>query len=95
MLGLLFAESRKYIIKSNRESGTGRSDIIIEDNKRERGIIVELKVAKKESEIKSKIIEAKKQIKKNKYLDELELDKVKDKKEMVIVFYKKKVVVNG
>ena len=60
-----------------------------------KGTIVELKVAKKESEIKNKIIEAKKQIKKNKYIEELELDKVKDKKEMVIVFYKKKVVVNG
>ena len=58
-----------------------------------KGTIVELKVAKKESEIKNKIIEAKKQIKKNKYLEELELDKVKDKKEMIIVFYKKKVVV--
>ncbi len=93
LLGVLTTLNSDYIIKSNRESGTGRSDIIIEDKERERGIIVELKVAKKESEIKEKIIEAKKQIKKNKYIEELELDKVKDKKEMIIVFYKKKVVV--
>ena len=90
LLGILITLNSKYIIKGNRESG-----ILIEDNKRERGIIVELKVAKKKSEIKNKIIEAKKQIKKNKYIEELELDKIKDKKEMVIVFYKKKVVVNG
>ncbi len=93
LLGVLTTENDKYVIKPNRESRIGRSDIIIEDKKRERGIIIELKVAKKENEVKEKITEAKKQIKKNKYLDELELDKVKDKKEMVIVFYKKKVIV--
>ena len=70
-----------YVIRSNRESGEGRYDILlIPYDKTKFGIVIEIKqIAKKKNEkedsfikrINSKIEEAKNQIENNKYFKEL------------------------
>ena len=66
----------EYIVKSNREGGTGRFDIMIESLDRKLGIIVEFKVAKENEDLTQKAQEGKKQIVDKEYYKELELDKV-------------------
>lgn len=61
---------KRYIIKFNRETGKGRSDIIIRyPNRRGAAIIIELKVAKNIRELEAKCDEALKQI------EDMEYDK--------------------
>lgn len=57
---------KRYIIKSNRETGKGRSDIIIKyPNRRGAAVILELKVAKSFKEMSDKCDEALSQIEEN------------------------------
>ncbi len=94
LMGLLAPVIEKgYIVKSNRETGLGRADILIETKDRKYGGVIELKVANTEKEINKKINEAKKQIKTNNYINELKLDKVNSITTHIIVFYKKKCIV--
>lgn len=45
-LGMSFYLDNKYLLKSNREAGLGRYDVLIEPiNKKERAFILEFKVA--------------------------------------------------
>ncbi len=77
MLGLFVSfMNKEYIVKSNREAGEGRFDIMIEKIDRSVGIIVEFKVAKENEDIEKVAIEGKEQIKNKKYYEEIELDKV-------------------
>ncbi len=66
----------EYIVKSNREGGTGRFDIMIESIDRKIGIIVEFKLAKENEDLSLKAQEGKKQIYEKEYYKELELDRV-------------------
>lgn len=67
LLGTLI-NMKRYIIKSNRESGKGRSDIVIRyPNRRGAAVILELKVAKNIRELEEKCDEALKQIEDKKY----------------------------
>ena len=91
-LGLLAVLSDDYIIKSNRESGEGRYDIVlIPHNKNNNGIIIEIKHIENQQKnetydkfikrINGKIDEALEQIQRKKYYKELlshkvELDKI-------------------
>jgi len=77
MLGILFCLRRIYHIKSNREAGLGRSDIMLypkATTQYNRGIIFEFKaVNKKRKETFEQVIaEAKTQIIENKYYEELQ-----------------------
>ena len=65
-----------YIVKSNREAGEGRFDLMIESVDRKLGIIVEFKLAREEEDITQKAEEGKKQIIEREYYRELELDQV-------------------
>ncbi|MDR2971807.1 MAG: ATP-binding protein [Bacteroidales bacterium] len=57
-----------YIVKSNRESGRGRSDLVMYAvNKREKAVIFELKPAKKFQDLPAACEEALKQIEDNNY----------------------------
>ncbi|MBE6853943.1 MAG: AAA family ATPase [Ruminococcus sp.] len=68
----LIAGRRGYSVKSNRENGKGRSDIIIcEFQKRTVAVIIEIKAAEKYSELEKKCDEALKQIDDKKYEAEL------------------------
>jgi len=96
VLGLLAIIGDDYIIKSNRESGEGRYDIMLIPNDKKRyGIVIEIKQikkAKKESQknflerINNKIAEALGQIDKNKYYQELLDNKISKIIKLPIVF---------
>jgi len=90
ILGLLAIIGDDYIIKSNRESGEGRYDImIIPHNKSKNGVVIEIKQIEKQSEKETKIdfrkrinkeIEfASNQIDRNKYYKELLENNLKEK----------------
>ena len=96
VLGLLAIIGDDYIIKSNRESGEGRYDImLIPHDKTKFGIVIEIKqIARGEKEndnsftkrIDNKIREAYNQIDKNKYYKELIYNKVSKIIKLPIVF---------
>ncbi|MBQ6944194.1 MAG: AAA family ATPase [Ruminococcus sp.] len=71
LAGLLIG-SDEYIVKSNRESGNGRSDIMIcEYQLRKIAVIIEIKVAEKFAELDKKCYEALQQIEDRNYEAEL------------------------
>lgn len=73
VLGLMVDQMNNYIIKSNRESGFGRYDIMLEpidkNNVKYPGLVIEFKVfnAKKEKTLDETVENALKQIKERKY----------------------------
>ena len=74
ILGMLVGLKDSYYVKSNRESGHGRYDIMLEPKEKEsNSFIMEFKIAKEmeEKEVKAKIKEAKEKIKDKKYEQEL------------------------
>ena len=96
ILGIVLSLSDKYYVKSNRESGYGRYDILLEPrNKKETAFILEFKVAKTETEIDKKIQEALKQIEDKKYDIELKNKNIYDIFKIAFVFYGKKVKVKN
>ena len=70
--------NREYIVKSNRESGNGRFDIMIEAVDRSVGIIFEFKVAKDGDNLNERAETGKEQILNKEYFKELELDRVQN-----------------
>jgi len=96
VLGLLAIIGDDYIIKSNRESGDGRYDILlIPHDKSKFGIVIEIKqLSKVENEnknklnvrINNKIDEALSQIDSNKYFKELIDNKISNIVKLPIVF---------
>lgn len=89
LLGTL-VNLRRYIIKSNRETGKGRSDIIIKyPNRRGAAVILELKVAKSFKEMSNKCDEALNQIEEKQYDKELLEEGYTNIVKYGIAFYKK------
>ncbi len=96
VLGLLAILGDDYIIKSNRESGSGRYDILLIPHDRQKyGIVIEIKqIAQVSGEkpesfinrINNKIEEAKIQIDENKYYLELLANKIEKIIKLPIVF---------
>ena len=96
LLGLLAIIGDDYIIKSNRESGDGRYDImLIPHDKTKNGIVMELKqIEKRDSEtemdlnerIQAKLKDALNQIDKNEYYKELIDNKIERIIKLPIVF---------
>ena len=83
-------------MKSNRESGYGRYDILLEPrNKKETAFILEFKVAKNENELEKKLEEALKQIEDRKYDIELKNKNIFDVFKVAFAFYAKKVKVKN
>ena len=86
--------SYNYKVKSNRENGMGRSDIIVQSTvKKGKAVIIEIKVAKDIKELEKKCNEALEQIEKNKYDIELIQYGYKDILKYGITFFKKKCMV--
>ena len=79
-----------YIVDSERESGYGRTDLIVRDPGRNRCLILELKHIDKESEIASAMNEAKKQIADNKYESRLVYEGYTTRLQYGMVFCDKK-----
>ena len=82
-----------YIVKSNREAGNGRYDVLVEKKDKSFGCIFEFKIAESESEMETLANIAKEQMKEKEYYKELELDKVQNIKEYAVVFCDKKCIV--
>lgn len=96
MLGLFVEFLRDdYIVKSNREAGQGRFDIMIESVDRKIGFIIEFKIANDDENIEKKAKEGYEQIKEKEYYKELVLDKVENIKNYSIAFQEKKCKVIG
>ena len=106
-LGLLTILTDDFMIKSNRESGEGRYDILlIPYDKTEKGIVIEIKTIEKQkttetddkfrARINNSMENAIKQIDKNEYYKELIINKIKPEKiiKLAIVFAGKKPYIN-
>lgn len=94
-LGVLSIASEDYIIKSNRESGEGRYDILLLPKvKTKYGIIIEVKTMRKKSsqaQIDKQLQKALNQIEKNEYYKELIAHDIPKRIEIAMVFVGKKV----
>ncbi len=89
MTGIL-SQSSKYIVKSNRESGNGRSDLTMRTpSLRGRAFVLELKVSEAVTELEKDAEAAVKQIYDRKYMDELKMDGYRDISCFGISFYHK------
>ena len=89
-LGMSFYLDNKYSVKSNREAGLGRYDVLIEPiNKKERAFILEFRVTDSEKNLEKFSKEALEQIINKKYNIELIKKGIKDITYIGIAFYKK------
>ncbi|MEM0991881.1 MAG: AAA family ATPase [Bacteroidota bacterium] len=91
VLGLLGMLSDDYIIRSNRESGKGRYDILLLPKDKSRyGIIMELKQIQKkaatEAQIETALAAALAQIQNNQYYSELLAQDIAERLEIAVVF---------
>lgn len=86
----ILSNMKGYIIKSNRESGNGRSDIFIRAvSRRGVAVILELKVAKTFDDLDKRADDALEQIEEKKYEMELKSDGYKNIIKYGISFFKK------
>ncbi|MDR3594210.1 AAA family ATPase [Clostridium sp.] len=93
VVGVL-ANMHDYIVKSNRESGDGRSDIYIKSPSIfDPAVILELKSCKEPKDIYKMCDEALKQIEKNKYDEELRQEGYENIIKYGISFYKKDCII--
>ena len=95
ILGMLVGLKDSYYVKSNRESGYGRYDIMLEPKEKEsNSFIMEFKIIEsmEEKEVKAKIKEAKEQIKDKKYEQELKMRGFKNITKMVFVCNGKEII---
>ena len=90
ILGMSLFLDKDYYVNSNKESGLGRYDIIIEPkNKNSRGFILEFKVVKEEEDLNKVSKEAIEQIINKKYDTQLKERGIKDITLVGIAFFKK------
>ena len=91
LIGIFVALMNDYVRLSERESGHGRADLILEPKKKENpGYIFEFKVANSEEELESYAEEGLEQIKEKKYDTELINRGVTEITYIGLAFYKKK-----
>ena len=68
----ILSQSENYLVKSNRESGNGRSDIVVKSpSLRGRSFVLELKVSDSIDELEADAKKALRQIYDKKYMEEL------------------------
>ena len=90
ILGMTLYLDRDYYVTSNRESGLGRYDVIVEPkNRNNRGYILEFKVAKIEKDLEKVSKEAIEQIIDKKYDTQLKERGIKDITLLGIAFFGK------
>jgi len=82
-----------YMVDSEKESGYGRTDLIIRDPERNRCLILELKHVKEESEMENALKEAKSQIVRNKYESRFEYEGYTTRLQYGMVFWGKKCII--
>ena len=83
-------QSENYLVKSNRESGSGRSDIVLKSpSLRGRAFVLELKVSKRFDDLEGDAKKALQQIYDKGYADELYAEGYKKIDCYGIAFYRK------
>lgn len=86
----IMSQSENYLVKSNRESGNGRSDIMVKSpSLRGRAFILEVKVSDSIDDLEADAEKAVKQIYDNKYMDELRTEGYRKIDCFGIAFYRK------
>ena len=86
----IMSQSENYLVKSNRESGNGRSDIMVKSpSLRGRAFVLEVKVSKSIDDLETDAEKAVKQIYDNKYMDELRTEGYRKIDCCGIAFYRK------
>ncbi len=90
----IFQGNHKYLVKSNRESGFGRPDLILRTpSVRGRAFVIEIKTASDFKEMEKKCQEALNQIETKYYREELENEGFKDIRCFGFCFWKKEVLI--
>lgn len=85
---------KNYRVKSNREGGTGRSDLFIKPlTRRKAAFVIEFKIADKYEYLEKKVEEALQQIEDKRYVEELKNDGYQTVIKYGISFYKKDCIV--
>ncbi len=96
VLGLLVHLSGRYTIRSNRESGFGRYDLmLLPKNPADRGTVIEFKAAPDGSQLASCLEVALSQMERRKYAQELQLAGVTRYSEIAVAFCGKQVAVRA
>lgn len=86
----ILSQSENYLVKSNRESGSGRSDIMVKSpSLRGRSFILELKVSENIDALDADAEKALQQIYDKKYMDELRTEGYRKIDCYGISFYRK------
>ncbi len=94
VIGLLAMLEPEYEVRSNRESGTGRPDVMIKPRHAGKpGVVLELKAAGEERTLEQALNEGLRQVQKNDYAAELRAAGVETIHTLVIAFDGKKVIV--
>lgn len=89
-LAEILSQSEKYLVKSNRESGNGRSDLIIKSpSLRGRAFLLEVKISDSIHELEKDAQKAIRQIHQRKYTEELRTEGYRQIDCYGISFYKK------
>ena len=92
LIGIFIILSNDYIRLSERETGTGRADLILEPkNKENPAYIFEFKVAKDKKELENYAVEGFYQIKEKKYDVELKNKGINETIYVGLVFYRKEI----
>lgn len=86
----ILSQSENYLVRSNRETGSGRSDIMVKSpSLRGRSFILELKVSDSVDDLEADAEKAVKQIYDNKYMEELRTEGYRKIDCYGIAFYRK------
>ena len=92
LLGMILSLQKEYDITSNRESGSGRYDIVLEPKDRNKtAFVLEFKVGDNEEELEKLSQVAIEQIEKKEYASSMKAKGINDILAVGIVFYKKKI----
>ena len=88
-----FFLGQRYRVRTEYESGYGRSDIVVEDAARKRALVLELKQVEKEGQLKAGLAEACNQAVANKYESSLAYDGFTDIHAYGISFWNKRCMI--
>ena len=90
ILGMMLALRREYYVRSNKEAGRGRFDLVLEPkDKRKNGFVIEFKAPNSEKSLEKESEEALGQIIKNRYDVELRERGIKNIYYVGMAFYKR------
>ena len=90
ILGMMLALRREYYVRSNKEAGRGRFDLVLEPkDKRKNGFVIEFKAPNSEKSLEKESEEALSQIIKNRYDVELRERGIKNIYYVGMAFYKR------